>query len=109
MANPTPQKQMDVKMVTDSATLSTCFSIGRRAVALAIQMKIPLNGRDILSFTMDIEATHCNGNPLRLQELLEADDANFGHDVFGINKYLNRDTGKLSDHFMPRFSAPQHA
>lgn len=53
---------------------------------------------------MDIEATHCNGNPLRLQELYEASDAHFNHDVMGIRKFIDRDTGKLMGGFTPRYS-----
>ena len=54
---------------------------------------------------MDIEACHSNGCPLRLNELLATDDGNFGHDVFGIRRHLDRETGKLGGCFLPRFSA----
>ena len=54
---------------------------------------------------MDIEATHLNGCPLRLQELLTADDANFSHDIFGILRHINRTNGQLEDFFLPRFAA----
>jgi len=53
---------------------------------------------------MDIEATHCSGNPLDLAKLLEFDDFNFSHDVFGIRRTLNRHTGKLTCCFSPRCS-----
>jgi hypothetical protein len=53
---------------------------------------------------MDVSATHANGNPLRLKKLLEADDFNFTHDILGIRRHLNRETGKLEDGFRPRFS-----
>lgn len=53
---------------------------------------------------MDIAATHCNGNPLRLEALLAADEFNFAHDIFGIRYHLNRETGKLGGHFLPRFT-----
>jgi hypothetical protein len=33
------------------------------------------------------------------------DDANFTHDVFGIRKYLNRETGELTMCFVPRYTA----
>lgn len=52
---------------------------------------------------MDIEACHLNGCPLRLADLLKADLGNFGHDVFGIQRYIDRRTGKLTNHFLPRF------
>lgn len=53
---------------------------------------------------MDITAVHANGNPLRLRELAQADAFNFSHDVIGIIRHLDRDTGKLTDHFRPRYS-----
>lgn len=55
---------------------------------------------------MNITACHANGNPLRLEDLLEADDFNFGHDISGIDHHINRNTGKLENHFRPRFSQP---
>ena len=54
---------------------------------------------------MDVTATHANGCALRLAELLEADDFNFAHDLYGIDRHLDRNTGKLTDHFLPRFAA----
>ena len=54
---------------------------------------------------MDISACHRNGNPLRLADLLAGDDFNFIHDVFGIRRNLDRNTGKLLHHFCPRFAA----
>lgn len=54
---------------------------------------------------MDITAVHANGCPLRLAELLAADDFNFTHDAFGIAKNLDRETGRLKNCFLPRFSA----
>lgn len=55
---------------------------------------------------MDIAATHANGCPLRLDDLLNADEFNFTHDISGIINCLDRDTGKLTRHFRPRFSRP---
>ena len=52
---------------------------------------------------MDLTATHLNGCPLKLKEFLKADAGNFGHDFFGIRRYLDRETGKLTDCFLPRF------
>ena len=51
---------------------------------------------------MDITAVHANGNPLRLQRLLDADKFNFAHDIAGIRNCLDRDTGKLNNCFEPR-------
>lgn len=59
---------------------------------------------DLLNTEMGIMAVHCNGNPLRLEDFLNADDFNFAHDITGINNYINRKTGKLTRHFEPRFT-----
>lgn len=61
---------------------------------------------DKMSLTMDLTACHANGTPLRLADLLAADDGNFGHDVFGIRRFLDRETGQLTGHFLPRYAAP---
>ena len=61
-------------------------------------------GCDKTSMVMDVTATHANGNPLRLADLLAADDFNFAHDMSGIANCLDRNTGKLTNLFSPRFS-----
>jgi hypothetical protein len=53
---------------------------------------------------MDIYAV-CSHTPLRLHELATADDFDFVHDVGGIRQHLNRQTGELRNHFVPRFAA----
>ena len=52
---------------------------------------------------MDITACHLS-NPLNLSGLLKAKDSDFGHDVFGINRFINRETGELAGCFSPRYS-----
>lgn len=78
-------------------------SIADRAVRMAAKLGIAYLKQDAL---MDINACHSNGCPLRLREFLAADDGNFGHDVFGIRRHINRTTGALEDCFLPRFSKP---
>lgn len=58
---------------------------------------------DRTSVDMDLCATHANGCPLDFQRLAQADDFNLIHDVCGIARHLNRTTGRLGDHFLPRF------
>jgi hypothetical protein len=53
---------------------------------------------------IDIAATHLNGNPLRLDDWLKADDFSFMHDVNGIDKNINRKTGKLDNCSVPRYT-----
>lgn len=73
-----------------------------RAVALARRFNATYKFETAL---MDLVATHCNGCPLDLQRLFEtADDGEFGHDVFGIRAHLDRETGRLTGCFMPRFA-----
>lgn len=59
---------------------------------------------DYMSTNMDITAVHANGNPLDLQKLLTFDDFSFAHDVFGISRHIDRNTGKLMNCFLPRCS-----
>ncbi len=66
---------------------------------------LPTFKRDKISITMDVVACHANGNPLDLQKLLEFPDFDFMHDIVGINRHLNRKTGKLMSGFSPRSSA----
>jgi len=77
-------------------------AIAKRAVAMAQDLAIEY---DQMTAIMDIDACHSNGNPLRLQELLDADRANFAHDVFGIRANIDRITGKLNNCFLPRYSS----
>lgn len=81
---------------------TTASAIAKRAAELAKAHEVKLSMSDVV---MDIVATHANGCPLKLTELLAADDGNFAHDVFGIRRHLNRSTGKLEDCFLPRFAA----
>ena len=56
---------------------------------------------------MDLWAIHVSSCPLRLAELLAADDFNFSHDVFGVTNHIDRETGGMRHFFLPRFAAPQ--
>lgn len=76
--------------------------IARRAVSNFMGGKFSKDDRVLQDFIMDISATHLS-TPLRLKDLLYADDFNFCHDVFGIRQNLNRTTGKL-ERFVPRFT-----
>jgi len=58
---------------------------------------------DYITLEMDLSACHIY-NPLRLEELLTTDNFNFAHDIFGIRQHINRETGKLTGCFLPRFS-----
>lgn len=89
-----------VSFAIESERVDTVAKIVTRAVAMAAESGRKLERLDI---TMDIIACHANGCPLKLEALLEADDFNFAHDVFGINRHIDRTTGTLQDCFLPRF------
>lgn len=91
-----------IKWTNDKATMSLEAAIARRAVAMAKELGVQY---DQMTAVMDIDATHCNGCPLKLQALLEADDTNFAHDVFGIRRHIDRTTGELLNCFVPRYAA----
>lgn len=75
--------------------------IADRAVTKGIEVGLDYKKLDAM---MDVEACHCNGCKLDLQSLLNADEFNFTHDVFGIRRHLDRRTGELQDCFVPRFA-----
>jgi len=66
---------------------------------------IQLGDFDALTINMDLTATHLNGTPLKLAELLTFPKIDFMHDIYGINRHLNRETGEMMDCFLPRCAA----
>lgn len=71
---------------------------------IAISKKAAKNLKieDILSMQMDITACHLNGTPLDFEKLLAFDEANFGHDIYGIMRHINRQDGTIMNGFLPR-------
>lgn len=90
-----------IKFTTTKQETKLISIIARRAVERAAELGVDYNFRDA---DMDITACHCNGCPLDLEKLLSAGDADFEHDVFGIRRFIDRSTGKLSHAFNPRCS-----
>ncbi len=56
------------------------------------------------TIVMDLTFTHMNSCRLKLHELLNADEFDIKHDVFGIINNLCRDTGELLNCFYPRYA-----
>ena len=83
------------------AALKTIQQIADRAVHVYAEHEIRV---DRLTILMDVSACHFGAQKLRLDDLLAADDVNFLHDIGGINRHLNRETGALENCFRPRFS-----
>lgn len=74
-------------------------NIIERIVGRAYLQSLTSNPAD---FEMDLVAIHQNDCLLNFEELLQADDFNFAHDICGIQNHINRNTGKLMRGFLPR-------
>lgn len=88
-----------VRFTRKPADVLLIHKIASRAVERAAQFGISL---DMLTVQMDVSAVNANGCRLDPQKLLDFDDVNFAHDVAGIYRHIDRDTGKLRDCFLPR-------
>ena len=71
-----------------------------RARRMCAGMGVQIDER---SLRTDLAATHAS-RPLRLGELADADDFDLSHDVFGIVRHMDRNTGELRNCFVPRFT-----
>ena len=72
--------------------------------AIAKRAAKELPDTTVIDTQMNLEACHTHGCPLDLVGLLAAGPADFAHDVCGIARHLDRDTGQLLDCFTPRFA-----
>ena len=84
------KKKLNIK---DPVNYPTILKIATRAEKLLGLAKI--------HFVLDIQAVKAD---MDWERLLEADDFNFIHDMAGINKHLDHDTGELTN-FIPRYIA----
>lgn len=84
-----------------AAEFKTVQAIARRADAM--YKSAGVMDQTQMDTIMDIECCHAT-IPLRLDELLRADDVNFAHDVGGIRRHLDRQTGEMWNCFVPRFA-----
>ncbi|AEJ40885.1 hypothetical protein TPY_2725 [Sulfobacillus acidophilus TPY] len=69
-----------------------------RAMTIARDGDVDVDRRD-LEMALALCHAQC---PLDLQDLSETDDFNLAHDVFGIYRFVDRDTGALTRGFRPR-------
>jgi hypothetical protein len=91
-------------MTTKQVSFDVSAEDGKIIAAIVVRAASKMNIGSKLDLVMDLTACHANGCPLKLRELLEADDFNFAHDIRGIQSHLNRRTGELTDCFCPRFA-----
>lgn len=62
---------------------------------------------DRMSLIMDLDVANKKFD-LRLNELLEADDFNFSHEICGIQNNIDRTTKTFMNCFVPRFSRKEN-
>ncbi len=89
------------KFTASKFEMDLIAKVAKRAIKMAKENNVDY---DQMTAVMDLEACHCNGNPLDLNKLLDAPEGDFGHDVFGIRRFIDRETGVLGDCFVPRCS-----
>jgi hypothetical protein len=98
-------RQDDIQEGVNTMVKFADFSDAEQAIVGAIVERAINTGiyNDALTAEMDIAAVyvHC---PLRLSDLVIADQFNFAHDLRGIQKHINRNTGELENFFLPRFA-----
>ena len=91
-----------VKFSATKAEYQLIVAIAARAVKMAKKDKVSYDAQTCM---MDLDAAHSNDTPLDFQKLLDFKDSDFGHDVYGIRRFLDRNTGKLGGFFVPRCAA----
>lgn len=71
--------------------------------ARAVRLHKKSTGDKISRIQMSLDINQClKKYPLDLPRLLRAQSSVFEHDVFGIKRHLDRETGYLNGGFLPR-------
>lgn len=104
MAKRPPVPQFDINFTVSPADRDVIARVARRFIKLA-----GLPSKECLGVQMDLVATHNHGCRLDLTKLQAADDFNLTHDVGGIRRHLDRETGELRNCFWPRCAAKDAA
>ncbi len=92
--------------MSENDSMELICAIARRAVDLAAKYG---QKRDVLTLSISLSKWH-DAEPLDWPGLLAASDADLGHDVFGIDRHMDRETGKPDDGcFLPRYGQPSGA
>lgn len=94
---------------TDRATIKLIDACVERAGKMAVKEGMAWDDDIAKELNMDLSACHCNGTPMDFAKLLAAEDHHFGHDVWGIRRFMDRETGKLLKNFSPRCHAAVQA
>lgn len=87
-----------MKLISFKTTKEETAAISR-IVARALAMNPEYDRK---TAHMDLSACHANGCPLDFAKLESFPDYDFAHDVFGIARHIDRETGELTRCFVPR-------
>jgi aryl carrier-like protein len=63
---------------------------------------------DRIRVLKNLNACHSNGCPLDFDAFLNLPTFEFIHDFLGIDRFLDQETGKLQDGFIPRSRVTHH-
>ncbi len=91
-----------IKWDSDEFEMELIKLIAARFAKLNEDGKIEYGYRTLL---MDLDACNSNGTPMDFEKLLAAPEFDFMHDILGIRRHMDRETGKLKDFFLPRCTA----
>ena len=91
-------------MINWDLSLEEEVLVGKIAEKAIKQVKLIYPKISKLDLIMNIVAVHNENGKLRLEDWLNADDQNFYHDIFGIMRHIDKETGKLKNFFEPRFT-----
>jgi hypothetical protein len=80
------------------AELEIVQKIADRVAVLISVLQLDGMDYDRQDLIMDLDAAYTNSGPFNLTRLLESPDTDFLHDVYGIHRHIDRETGC----FMPR-------
>ena len=93
-----------IEFTDDKKSIELIGKIAERALKIYSECEVE---REKIDIVMDLSACHVTC-PLKLKDMLEWNgQADFMHDISGIYRHLNRETGELEDCFLPRFVALQ--
>lgn len=95
-------EQAEHRAISWRSTKSEAKLIGitvDRAERIAAKLGVKFSACEMI---MDLTACNANGCRLDFAKLLAFPDADFAHDVFGVRRYIDRETGRITGHFLPR-------
>lgn len=96
-------------MARKTVSFNTTTEEAQKISAIVARAKAIDPTVDMEALSMDIADLHVNGCPLDLDRFLAAELFNFVHDIAGIMRHLDRETGQLKNCFLPRFALPEAA